>query len=330
MLTEWRVDASNPDIADPTSRREILRLDHPQFNHDGGMIAFGADKNLYISIGDGGNADDEGPGHSPGGNAQDMSRVLGKILRIDVNGTDGIGGRYGIPGDNPLALDPSAAHEIFAGGLRNAFRFSFDQQTGDLVAADVGQNNVEEVDIVTKGANYGWRIKEGKFKFLPGDPNNPGDGAVDPNDTSTPAGLTDPVAQYDHDEGVAIIGGLVYRGSAIPSLQGKYIFGDYSRDFGPTGRLFVADLTTGMIEELKLGLDAHALGFFLKGFGQDDNGELYALVSKNLGLGISDATGEVLKIVAAARAAARCRVAAGFGVGCSVGSTSAPALTGEG
>lgn len=157
MLTEWRVDASNPDIADPTSRREILRLDHPQFNHDGGMIAFGADKNLYISIGDGGNADDEGPGHSPGGNAQDMSRVLGKILRIDVNGTDGIGGRYGIPGDNPLALDPSAAHEIFAGGLRNAFRFSFDQQTGDLVAADVGQNNVEEVDIVTKGANDGWR-----------------------------------------------------------------------------------------------------------------------------------------------------------------------------
>lgn len=293
VVAEWRIDKSNPDVANALSRRELLRVDHPQFNHDGGMLAFGPDHNLYIGIGDGGNANDVGDGHSAGGNAQDLSRVHGKILRIDVEGHDGIDGQYGIPANNPFVDTSGAAPEIFAEGFRNPFRFSFDKQTGDLVVADVGQNNVEEVDVVTSGGNYGWNFKEGSFKF------NPADGTVSTDLSGLPGDLIDPALQYDHDEGIAIIGGFVYRGDDLPGLQGKYIFGDYSRDFGPTGRLFAGDLATGVIEELKIGLDDRTLGFYLKGLGQDADGELYALVGSTLGLGIGAASGQVLKLVAA-------------------------------
>ena len=138
--------------------------------------------------------------------------------------------------------------------MRNPYRFSFDRATGDLIVADVGQNNIEEVNMVCSGGNYGWNLKEGTFKFDP----MTGQGSADLS--GLPGTLIDPVLQCDHDEGLAIIGGFVYRGSALPALVGTYIFGDYTRDFGPSGRLMVGDLTTGLREKLRIGLDDRGLG----------------------------------------------------------------------
>ena len=170
VVAEWR--AAGPGVPAlgvlASSRRELIRMDHPQFNHDGGDLGFGPDGNLYISVGDGGNADDEGPGHLPGGNAQNLGAPLGKLLRIDPDGT-AVGGRYGIPADNPFAGTPGAVREIYAFGFRNPFRFSFDSLTGDLYVGDVGQNDIEEVDVVTRGGNYGWVTKEGTL-FLRASP----------------------------------------------------------------------------------------------------------------------------------------------------------------
>ena len=154
VIREWRVDnPKRPDsTADPSSSRVVLRVEQPQFNHNGGDIAFGQDGMLYIALGDGGGADDQGPGHAPGGNGQDLSEgnVLGKILRIDPQGSNGANGQYGVPSDNPF-VGRAGADEIFAYGFRNPFRMSFDSRTGDLYAADVGQNDIEEVDIVVSG-----------------------------------------------------------------------------------------------------------------------------------------------------------------------------------
>jgi glucose/arabinose dehydrogenase len=293
VITEWTVDLENPDRVDPTSGRELLRIDEPQFNHNAGTVAFGPDAMLYISVGDGGGADDTGPGHGQTGNGQNPANVLGAILRVDVNGSNSANGRYGIPADNPFLGMPDVPDEIYAFGFRNPYRFSFDTETGDLIVADVGQNNVEEIDVVTPGGNYGWNLKEGTFRFLPDS------GQVSDDLTGLPEGLIDPVAQYDHDEGISITGGFVYRGTAIPELVGKYVFGDFSGAFFvPSGRLFYADLTTGQINEFILGLDDRELGLFVKGFGQDAAGELYLLAGTNLGPFRS--SGQALKITSAA------------------------------
>jgi glucose/arabinose dehydrogenase len=276
-IREWSVDPSDPNRVDPASVRELLRVDEPQFNHNAGAIAFGPDDLLYIAFGDGGAADDQGGGHVAGGNGQDLSSVLGSIIRIDVAGDDfpaEADRNYAVPADNPFVGQAGAAEEIFAYGFRNPFRFSFDRTTGDLVVGDVGQNDIEEVDIVTSGGNFGWPVKEGTFLF---DMNGTDSGFVTGDSPGSPAGLTDPVLQYDHDEGIAVIGGFVYRGSALPDLQGKYLFGELA---GPTGfgRLFAGDLDAGTFEELipaGAGLD----GLVLKGFGQDEDGELYVLAS---------------------------------------------------
>jgi glucose/arabinose dehydrogenase len=289
VVASWRVSASNPDLVDPNSRQEILRIDKPQSNHNGGMIAFGPDGYLYIGTGDGGGANDNNlNGHNPSiGNGQDVTIGLGKILRIDVNGTNSANGRYGIPSDNPFASS-GGLKEIFAWGFRNPYRFSFNGV--DLLVADVGQNNIEEVDRVEKGKNYGWRYKEGTFKF------NPADGTVSSDLSGLPPGLTDPIAEYDHDEGISIIGGFVYRGALLPELQGKYVFGDFSTSFStPAGRLFYLDLATGEIRALILGKDDHPLGLFVKGMGQDQNGEIYVLGSSTLGP--TGTTGVVLQLV---------------------------------
>lgn len=291
VVNEWQVSSQNPIVVDPSiPPRQILRIDEPQFNHNGGMLAFGPDRNLYIALGDGGNANDVGNGHTANlGNAQDTSNVLGKILRIDVGGNNSANHQYGIPADNPF-VGGGGLPEIYAYGLRNPFRFNFDRGTGDLLVADVGQNNLEEIDRVVKGGNFGWRVKEGTFLF------DPATGKVTADSPGAPAGLIDPLAQYDHDEGIAIIGGFVYHGTAIPPLIGKYVFGDFSRGFGaPDGRLFYADLSTGLIQELVLGLNDRKLGLFVKGFGQDANGELYVLGST--ALGPSGTTGVVLELV---------------------------------
>ncbi|MHA3770560.1 PQQ-dependent sugar dehydrogenase [Verrucomicrobiota bacterium sgz303538] len=288
VLASWKVDASDPNRVDPSSRVELMRIDKPQMNHNAGMLAFGPEGYLYIALGDGGAANDTAEGHNPKiGNAQDTNVILGKILRIDVNGTDSTNGRYGIPKDNPF-VGGQGLKEIFAYGLRNPWRFSFDGK--QLIAADVGQNKIEEVDLVEKGKNYGWRYKEGTFRF------NPADGSISTDTSGLPADLVDPIAQYDHDEGISITGGFVYRGKAIPELAGKYVFGDYSKNFSqPAGRLFYADLGTGEIREFVLAPDDKPLGMFVKGFGVDRDGEVYVLASKSSGM--IGTTGVALKLV---------------------------------
>ena len=289
VISSWRVDAANPNVVDPASRNDILRIDEPQANHNGGTIAFGPDGFLYISLGDGGGANDNNVnGHNPlTGNGQDPNIALGKILRIDVNGTNSANGKYGIPPTNPFAVS-GGVKEIFALGFRNPYRFSFNG--AELLVGDVGQNRVEELNRVEIGKNYGWRHKEGTFKF------DPATGTVSDDLSGVPAGLTDPIAQYDRDEGISIIGGYVYDGSLNPALDGKYIFGDFARAIAnPSGRLFYYDFTAAEIREFIIGRDDRALGFYVKGMGLDQNGEVYVLGSTVVGP--TGTTGVVYKLV---------------------------------
>lgn len=293
VIAEWRIDPANTNQVLVSSRREILRIDEPQNNHNGGTMRFGPDGKLYIALGDGGQADDQGNGHLPDGNAQSLSNVYGKLLRIDVDARTSPNGQYGVPGDNPFVGQPGV-DEIYAYGFRNPFSFSFDRGNGELWVGDVGQNKVEEIDVVTKGANYGWRIKEGTFYF---DHAGSAAGFVTANPIGpVPAGLQDPIAQYDHDDGTAIIGGYVYRGSGIPALQGKYVFGDWGTFAVPSGRLYYLD-SGNVIREFRLGLNDRPLNLWIKGFGEDANGEVYILGTRVLGPGGN--TGRILKIVAA-------------------------------
>ncbi|HKQ39172.1 MAG TPA: CHRD domain-containing protein [Verrucomicrobiae bacterium] len=291
VIAEWRVSASNPFLIDPASRREVLRLDKPQSNHNGGTMRFGPDGYLYFTVGDGGNADDQGDGHLPDGNAQSLDKVLGKVLRIDVNARSSANGQYGIPADNPF-VGQAGIDEIYAYGLRNPFSFSFDRATGTLYLGDVGQNSVEEIDIIVKGGNYGWRAKEGTFYF---DPNGAGAGYVTTVPVGPqPANPIDPIAQYDHDEGLAIVGGYVYHGTAIPALSGKYVTGDWGSFAAPSGRLFYLD-SGNVIKEFRIGREDRPLGEWIRGFGEAPDGELYVCVGRTLGpVGTS---GRVLKIV---------------------------------
>lgn len=288
VLTEWNVlDPTDPDTTiDPTSQRELLRIDKPEYNHNGGSLQFGPDGMLYISVGDGGFGDDQGPGHVGGGNAQSLAplNVLGKIVRIDPDGSDSANGRYGIPADNPF-VGSRGADEIWAYGFRNPYRISFDQATGKLWTADTGQDNIEEVDVVTRGGNFGWRVKEGTFVFHPGSASSSEDGFLTRGDV---AGLADPIAEYDHtapnDEvnGEAAIGGYVYRGTSVPQLVGRYVFGDYSHEADegiPSGRLFMVDASGAAIHRVRIVLvdGAEDLPLFVDGFAMSTAGELYVL-----------------------------------------------------
>ncbi|MFQ5492525.1 MAG: PQQ-dependent sugar dehydrogenase [Phycisphaerae bacterium] len=301
-VSEFSVSGSDANRADPDSERVILEIDEPQFNHNGGQIAFGPDGFLYIAVGDGGAANDVGLGHTEGlGNGQDKSKLLGKLLRIDVDD----GEPFGIPADNPFADQQGARPEIYAFGLRNPFRFSFDRG-GDrrLFLGDVGQDLFEEIDIIVAGGNYGWNIKEGNHCF---DPTNPGEPPA--QCAATGAGgepLIDPIIEYAHElpEGVAmgisVTGGFVYRGLALPGLVGDYVFGDFGRGFEVgDGSLFAASENADgqwSLRELEVtGKPDGRLGAFLLSLGQDADAELYALTTANVGP--TGTTGQVYRLV---------------------------------
>jgi glucose/arabinose dehydrogenase len=299
VVSEYKMTTPTSNVIDPATRRVIFTIGKDQGNHNGGTIAFGpVDKYLYLATGDGGARDDQGRAHlEPTGNAQVLTggNVLGKMLRIDPldpsltpGSSDDLSGngQYRIPDSNPFS-GPGQVREIYAYGLRNPYRFSFDvgpSGTGDLILADVGQGTIEEINRIVAGGNYGWAVKEGTFLF-DRDP-----GTVVSDSPGSPAGMIDPISgtlgtlQYDHDDGISITGGFVYRGSAIPELFGKYVFGDLAIRTGPRvdGRLFYADLQTGIINEFLIPqFPGHQLpnGLTVHGFGQDGNGELYAMVT---------------------------------------------------
>jgi hypothetical protein len=306
VILEWHAlnpkkDGETP-IVELASVREVMRIDKPQFNHNGGAIVFGPDGMLYIGLGDGGAANDRGAGHVDGGNGQSLApgNVLGKILRIDPLARNSANGKYGIPSDNPFVGTGLGEPEIWAYGFRNPFRLSFDSRTGLLYVGDVGQNNIEEVDIVKKGRNYGWPVKEGTFLF---DVSATNLGFVFADSPGSPAGLEDPIAEYDHADGappvpntrVAIIGGFVHRGHDARGLRGHYVFGDYSGPIGTpvNGHIFMLNGKDRHIENLRVaGRDS--LGLAVLGFGQDADGEVYLLASET-GV-VKGTTGQVLKI----------------------------------
>jgi len=299
LITEWKMSAADPNVVDPASRREIISFGKNAGNHNGGTVAFGPDGYLYLATGDGGNANDVGPSHvEPGGNAQNLTVALGKMLRIDpinpsltpnTNPISG-NGQYRIPTSNPFT-GAGELREIYAYGFRNPYRYAFDTATGDLIMADVGQNTIEEIDRVTIGGNFGWAVKEGTFLFNRTTGPGGNAGTVGANSPGAPAGLIDPITgtlgtlEYDHGDGISITGGFVYRGTSIPQLVGKYIFGDLALRINPVradGRLFYADLQTGLINEFLLPQFANGQipnGLTVHGFGQDGNGELYAMVT---------------------------------------------------
>ncbi|MEE8473112.1 MAG: PQQ-dependent sugar dehydrogenase [Dehalococcoidia bacterium] len=300
-IAEFRVRRDDPDRADPESERILLEVDQPQSNHNAGQIAFGPDGYLYIPLGDGGRGSDTGTGHPLTGNGQDTSTLLGSILRLDVDGT----GPYGVPPDNPL-VGREGHDEIFAFGLRNPFRISFDAG-GDheLFAADVGQNLWEEVNIITGGGNYGWNVREGAHCFDPGRPDRSPERCAGVDARGRP--LIDPIIEYGNAKspggiGTAVIGGFVYRGSALTGFDGDYIFADFSASRRrPDGRLFAATRPPaggGMwsIRELRVATNASGrIEAYVRSFGQDVNNELYVLTAE-VG-GPAGNTGRVYRIV---------------------------------
>lgn len=251
VIARYTVSA-NPDLADPDSDLTLLTISQPYSNHNGGQLAFGPDGYLYIGTGDGGS------GNDPQNFAQNIDSLLGKILRLDVDN----GSPYAIPPDNPYLGGPGA-DEIWALGLRNPWRFSFDRTIGDLYIGDVGQNQWEEIDFAVAdssgGINFGWRCKEANSTFNTDPP------CLDPAFLAT---LTDPIAEYNHSEGQSVTGGYIYRGSHFPSMQGWYFYADYVQ-----GKIWsILQTNPGVWSLPVLSLDE---SFRISSFGEDESGELY-------------------------------------------------------
>jgi glucose/arabinose dehydrogenase/plastocyanin len=305
-IAEFTVSATDPLVTMIGTERVLLEVDQPQANHNGGQIAFGPDGYLYIALGDGGGAADVDTGHPSDGNGQNTTTLLGSILRIDVDGEQ----PYAIPADNPFENGTFGLPEIFAYGFRNPYRFSFDTLNGgDLYAGDAGQNRWEEVDIVDLGGNYGWNLKEGTHCFDPEDPNATPAECPDTGIRGEP--LIDPIIEYQNAGveggiGKAVVGGYVYRGSAIAGLEGKYVFGDWSgANERENGVLFVAappagaNATLWQIEDLEVTTTPRGdVGGYLLGFGRDADGELFVMSSETAGP--NGTTGKVYRIVPAA------------------------------
>lgn len=256
VINEYRVSPTNPDVATRVGGRRILRIDQPYANHNGGHIAFGPDGYLYIGMGDGGSAGD------PGNRAQNLDSLLGKMLRIDVNGTSS-GRAYRIPASNPY-VGRTGRDEIWSRGLRNPWRWSFDRLKGDFWIGDVGQNRYEEIDRSTvtenasrgRGVNYGWRVMEGRHCYRP-------------SSGCSTSGKILPVVEYTHSQGCSVTGGYVYRGTKLPSLVARYVFGDYC-----TGTIWTIPRTARGPATKSLLMDT---SYRISSFGEDESGELYVV-----------------------------------------------------
>ncbi len=261
VISSFRVSPNDPNLALISTESVILEIGQPESNHNGGQLAFGPDGYLYIGLGDGGGAGDQ---HGEKGNGQNMNTLLGKILRIDVDHEK----PYEVPSDNPFVNLSGIKPEIWASGLRNPWRFSFDKLTKNLLCADVGQNNYEEVNLILKGRNYGWRIMEG-------------DHCYDPSTGCDRDRLMLPIATYDHTEGISVIGGYVYRGMEFPSLHGYYFFGDWSGKlwylkYNPDSRVWDRG-------PVYTGRDRNETAGKINSFGLDENGNIYVVTQKLFG-----------------------------------------------
>ena len=255
VVSRYTVSDDDPLAADSDREAVIMWIPQPYGNHNGGQLAFGPDGYLYIGLGDGGSGGD------PRGNGQDLGTLLGSILRIDVRDTsESIA--YSVPSDNPFIDVEGARPQIWAYGLRNPWRFSFDRETGKLWTGDVGQNLWEEVNLIYKGRNYGWNVMEGDHCF------SPRSGCVD-------SGMVAPVAEYGRSDGCSITGGYVYRGNDIPSLFGAYVYADYC-----SGKIWGLRYNGQTVTEQTLLVDSELL---ITSFAEDSQGNLYVL-SRNEGI----------------------------------------------
>ena len=264
IVASLSLDTSNPDRLDPASRRQLLFVDQPFANHNGGAVLFGPDGKLYLSLGDGGSGGD------PQGNGQNKDALLGKILRIDIDGSTATA-PYVVPADNPFA-NGGGAPEVWHWGMRNPWRMSFDRATGDLWIGDVGQNAWEEVDVSRGGIgglNFGWKVLEGSHCYNA--------------QTCDTTAMTNPVAEYGHDQGCTVIGGYVYRGTRYPFLVGAYLLADYC-----SGTIFAFDAASnGPVRPVVVGSG----GSSISAFGEGIDGELY----------VTHLGGEVSRVVAKER-----------------------------
>lgn len=259
-ISEFKVSDSNPNKADADSEKIVMTIPQPFANHNGGSIAFGPDGYLYIGLGDGGSRND------PLANGQNLETLMGSVLRIDVDGKSE-GGNYGIPSDNPFVNQTGARPEIFANGFRNIWRLDFDPKTGNLWAGEVGQDLWEEIHLVEKGGNYGWSVREGTHLF--------GNREADSS-----ANFIAPVLEYDHQVGKSITGGCVYRGKAVPALDGQYLYGDYV-----SGKLWSLNYDHKK-QKVVSNVEVEWNGQPIAGFGQDKEGEVYVMMPTPNGKGI--------------------------------------------
>ncbi len=244
VLSRFSVREANPDVADQESEVVILEVEQPYGNHNGGTVLFGPDGYLYLSLGDGGSAGD------PHGHGQNLASLLGKIIRIDVNRQyEGL--PYSIPPDNPFVSRKNSRPEIWSYGLRNVWRMSFDRLTGDLWAGDVGQNKWEEIDVIVKGGNYGWNLREGAHPY---------------KSTRPDSSLIEPVTEYGRSQGASVTGGYVYRGRKHPSLQGLYLYADFV-----LGTIWGLRYANGRVSESSILLEQPNN---ISSFGETADGEL--------------------------------------------------------